>query len=58
MQLPPGKSQILRRPIDQSGNVAIELSAVCTTRSVVAIATATGNRRRPASVVASRSVVE
>jgi hypothetical protein len=44
MQLPPGKPQILRRSIDEPGNVACELGAVCTTQSVVAIAAATGNR--------------
>src|SRR5215472_8743386 len=57
MQLPPGKPQILRRPIDQPGNVAFELDAGCTTRSVVATAPAE-NRRRPASVLASRSVID
>src|SRR5215471_13051202 len=58
MQLPPGKPQILRRSIDQPGNVAFELGAVCTTRSVVAIAAATGNRRRHARDLASRSVID
>src|SRR5215472_4568647 len=38
MQLPPGKPQIRRRPIDQPGNVACEFGAVRTTRSVVTIA--------------------
>src|SRR5215831_16886402 len=50
MQLPPGKPQILRRSLDQPGNVAFELGAVCTTRSVVAIAAATGLRRVAATV--------
>jgi len=58
MQLPPGKLQILRRSIDEPGNVAFELGAVCTTRPVVAIGAAPGNRRRPARVLASRSVID
>jgi len=58
MQLPPSESQILRRSIDEPGNVACEFGAVCTTRSVVAIAAAPGNRRRPARVLASRSVID
>jgi hypothetical protein len=58
MQLPPGKPQIVRRSLDEPGNVACELGAVCTTRPVVAIGAAPGNRRRPARVLASRSVID
>src|SRR5215472_5380592 len=58
MQLPPGQPQLLRRSIDQTGKLAFELGAVCTTRSVGAIAAATGNRRRPARVLASRSIID
>jgi len=58
MQLPPGEPQILRRSIDEPGNVAFELGAVCTTRSVVTIAAVTENGRRPARVLASRRVID
>ena len=58
MQPAPSKSQILHRSIDKPGNVAFELGAVCTTRSVVVTAAPTANGRRPARVLASRSIID
>ena len=43
MQLPPGKPQLLCRPIDQSGDFAIDLGQVRLSRSVVPVAASTEN---------------
>jgi hypothetical protein len=53
MQLVPGKPQILRRLICQSGNLGFDVSV---SRSVVSLATAARNPRL-ASMLASPSVV-
>ncbi|HEY1432954.1 MAG TPA: hypothetical protein VGF39_15205 [Stellaceae bacterium] len=58
MQLAPGKPQFLRRPIDQLGNLAIDLSDVRISRPVGPGAASTGNGRRLARALASRSVVD
>ena len=58
MQFPPGKPQLVRRPIDQSGNFIFELSYARVTRSVVPVAASTENGRRLARILASRSVVD
>jgi len=48
----------LRRPIGQAGNLALDLGEVRTARPIVPIAVPVANRRRLASVLASRSVVD
>src|SRR5215467_13774062 len=58
MQLAPPHPQILRGAIDQFGNFAFDIGDVGTAPSVVPIAAAVGNGRRPARVLASRSVVD
>jgi hypothetical protein len=58
MQLAPSKPQLVRRPIDQSGDFAFELGRARVSRSVVPVATPTENGRRPARILASRSVVD
>ena len=55
MQLAPSNPQILRRPIDQLGNLLLDLSCVCTAPSISA---STRNERRLASMLASRSAVD
>src|SRR5215472_12086320 len=55
MQLAPGNPQILRRPIDQFGNLLLDLSCVSTAPSISA---STRNERRLASMLASRSAVD
>jgi hypothetical protein len=57
MKLAPGYAQFMRRLINQLGNLAIHLGAVCTARSVVRVAAPTETRRRPARALASRCVV-
>jgi len=58
MQLTPGKPQVARRPIDQFGYFAFDLGQARLSCSVVLVVTSTGNGRRPARVLASRSVVD
>jgi hypothetical protein len=48
----------LRRPIGQAGYLALDLSDVRTARPIVPIAVPAVNRRRLASALASRSVVD
>ena len=48
--------QLLRRSIDQPGNLAFDLGDICAARS--AIPALSGNGRRPARALASRSVVD
>jgi len=58
MQFAPSKPQLVRRPIDQPGNFVFELGRARVTRSVVPVAAATENGRRPVRILASRSVVD
>jgi hypothetical protein len=58
MQLAPSKPQLVRRLIDQSGNFVFELGHAQVSRSVVPVAASTENGRRPARILASRSVVD
>ena len=58
MQCPPGTPQLLCRPIDQSGNLAIKLVQVRVSQSVLPAAVWTEDGRRLARVLASRSVVD
>jgi hypothetical protein len=56
MQFAPSRSQILRRPIDQFGNLTFDLDNVRTARPTFPVAATARNRRRLASALASRSV--
>src|SRR4029077_14155981 len=58
MQCPPGTPQFLCRPIDQSRDFAIKLGQVRVSRSVLPAAVWTEDGRRPAGVLASRSVMD
>ena len=58
MDLTPSQPQTLRRSIDQSDNVDFELGDVRTAGLIFLLTAATGNRRGPARVLASRSLVE
>jgi hypothetical protein len=58
MQSPPGTPQLLCRPIDQPGNLAIELGQARVSQSVFPGAVWTENGGRLARVLASRSVVD
>jgi hypothetical protein len=57
MQLAPPKAQFLRRPMRQFGNLAVDLGHNSAPRINIRVATLTGNRGRPARVLAGRSVV-
>jgi len=57
MQLAPGKAQFVRRSMRQFGNLAIDLAHDSAPRINVLLAASTQNRRRPARVLAGRSVV-
>src|ERR1700741_2991551 len=57
MQSAPGKAQIVRRPIQQFGNLAVDLGHNSAPRFVVRLAASTGNGGRPARVLAGRSAV-
>jgi hypothetical protein len=58
MQCPPGTPQLLCRPIDQSGNLAIKLGQVRVSQSVLPAAVWAEDERRLARVLASRSVMD
>ena len=58
MQFPPGTPQLLCRPIDQSGNLTIELGQIRVSPSVRPAAVGTEDGGRLASVLASRSIVD
>jgi hypothetical protein len=58
VQFAPSHSHILRRPIEQFGNLTFDLDNVWTARPAFPVAAATGNRRRAASALASRSVID
>src|SRR5215475_7452997 len=58
MQCPPDMPQLLCRPIDQSGNLAIKLRQVRVSPSVLPAAVRSEDGRRLARVLASRSVVD
>ena len=47
MQFAPRKPQLLRRAIEQFGNLTVDLGDVLTGRSARAVAASIGNRRRP-----------
>ena len=57
MQCPPSTPQLLCRPIDQSGNLAIKLGQVPVSQSVLPGTVWTETGGRLARVLASRSVV-
>src|SRR5215470_20096962 len=58
MQYLPDILQLLCRPIDQSGNLAIKLGQVRVSQSVLPAAVWTEDGRRLARVLASRSVMD
>jgi hypothetical protein len=58
MQLAPCKPQLLCRSIEQAGDFGFDVAQARLSCSVVAVAAPTGNGRRPASVLASRRIVE
>ena len=55
MQFAPGKPQIVCRPIDQCSNFDVNRGPTRLSCSIVPLAASTGNGRRLASVLASRS---
>jgi hypothetical protein len=57
MQSLPRTSQLLCRLTTQSGNLAFKVGQVRASQTVVPVATSTGNGRRLAGVLASRSIV-
>ena len=57
MQSVPGKAQIVRRPIHQFGNLAVDLDQNSVPEINIRVATLTRNGGRPARVLAGRSVV-
>ena len=58
MQSLPRTSQLLCRLTTQSGNLAFKVGQVRASQTVVPVATSTGNGRRLARVLASRSIVD
>ena len=58
MQCSPSTPQLLCRPIDQSGDLAIKLRQVRSSQTVLLAAVWAETGGRPARVLASRSVVE
>src|SRR3984893_9640795 len=58
MQCPPSTPQLLCRPIDQFGNLAIKPGRVSFSRSVLPAAVWTETGGRFARVLASRSIVD
>jgi hypothetical protein len=56
MQLAPGQPQLLRRSIEQAGDLGFDIARARLSCSVLAVATPTGNGRRPAGVLASRRI--
>ena len=57
MQFAPGKPQLLRRAIEQFGNLTVDLGDVLIGRSARAVAASTGNRRRLARMPGSCRVL-
>jgi hypothetical protein len=57
MQSAPGKAQIVRRPMQQFGNLAVDLGHNSNPRIKIRVAASTRNGGRPARVLAGRSVV-
>ena len=57
MQLAPGKAQIVRRPMQQFGNLAVDLGHNPNPRIKLRVAASTRNGGRPARVLAGQSVV-
>ena len=57
IQFAPCKPQFLRRAIEQIDKMTVDLGDVLTGRSAGAVAASSGNRRRLATVLASRCVV-
>src|SRR6202022_1720187 len=58
MQCPPSTPQLLCRPIDQFGNLAIKPGRVSVSKSVLPAAVCTETGGRFARVLASRSIVD
>ena len=58
MQCPPSTPQLLCRPIDQSGNLAIKLGRVRVSQSILPAVVWTEDGPRLAKVLASRSVMD
>jgi hypothetical protein len=57
MQSAPGKAQIVRRPMQQFGNLAVELGHNSNPGIKTRVAASTRNGGRPARVLAGRSAV-
>ena len=57
MQLAPGKAQIVRRPMQQFGNLAVDIGHNSNPRIKLRVAASTRNGGRPARVLAGQSVV-
>ena len=57
MQLAPGKAQIVRRPMQQFGNLAVDLGHNSNPRIRIRVAASTRNGGRPARMLAGGSVV-
>src|ERR1700758_941147 len=57
MQSAPGKAQIVRRPMHQFGNLAVDLGHNSNSRIKIRVAASIRNGGRPARVLAGRSVV-
>jgi hypothetical protein len=57
MQSAPGKAQIVRRPMQQFGNLAVDLGHNSNPRNKIRVAASTRNGGRPARVLAGPSVV-
>jgi hypothetical protein len=57
MQLAPGKPQLLCRSIEQAGDLSFDIAPAQLSCSVVAVAAPNGNRRWPATVLASRRIL-
>jgi hypothetical protein len=53
IQLAPGKPQLLRPPLEQLGNLAVDLGAIAAARSVGPGGTSTASWRRLARELAS-----
>jgi hypothetical protein len=58
VKLTPSKPQLRCRSIEQAGDFGFDLARARLSCSLVAVAPATGNGRRPARVLASRRIVD
>jgi len=58
VKLTPGKPQLRCRSIEQAGDFGFDIARVRLSCATVPVAASTGNRRRPARVLASRRTVD